>query len=295
MLPVEDMAMHLKIGEFARLAHVSLKTLHHYDAIGLLQPAYVDQFTSYRYYTLEQLPRLTRILALRNLGFTLEQAALLLDEHLSVDQLRGMLRLRRAQLEQEIASAQDRLAQVDIRLRWIEEEKHMPQIEVLRKDVPESTVAGVRKVAAATDNAVADYMREHCIALDRQVCRYMQDARLVSVGVSLALYYAGEEAVGGAGEGIDVEMAYGVTPPAVLPAPAGGTRVHMLPATEVVYAIYHGSYDDFAAVGQLHAAIRRWIEERGLQASDPVREYYLQPPRSPRNPVGVMEIQYPLR
>jgi DNA-binding transcriptional MerR regulator len=165
--------MHLKIGEFARLAHVSLKTLHHYDTIGLFQPAHVDKFTSYRYYTLAQLPRLNRILALRDLGFTLEQVQALLDEAVGADELRGMLRLRRAQLAHEIAAAQDKLAQVDIRLRWIEEENQMPQVEVLHKWVPEATVAGARKLAQAADN-----MRDHCIALDRQVCRFMQDAAL---------------------------------------------------------------------------------------------------------------------
>jgi DNA-binding transcriptional MerR regulator len=288
MLSAEDMAMHLKIGEFARLAHVSPKTLHHYDAIGLLQPAYIDRFTSYRYYTLEQLPRLNRILALRDLGFTLEQVAALLVAAVGVEELRGMLRLRRAELEQEIAAAQGRLTQVDIRLRWIAEEKQMPQIAVLRKGVPETVVAGARKVAEANDN-----MRDHCIGLDRQVCRYMQDVGLVSNGVSLALYYAGE----GAEDGIDVEMAYAVPRAADGVGDGGrdGVSVHSVPASEVAYAVYHGSYDDFAAVGQLHAAIRRWIEEQGLEVGDPVREYYLQPPHSPHDPVGVMEIQYPLR
>lgn len=180
--------MHLKIGEFARLAHVSLKTLHHYDAIGLLQPAQVDRFTGYRYYTLEQLPRLNRILALRDLGFSLEQVAALLAETLSAEELRGMLRLRRAQLAQEIASAQDKLIQVDIRLRWIEGEDQVMQIEVLRKRVPETTVAGARKVAAAGEE-----MRAHCMALNEQVCRFMQGAKLVGDNVSLALYYSGAE------------------------------------------------------------------------------------------------------
>jgi DNA-binding transcriptional MerR regulator len=277
--------MHLKISEFARLAHVSLKTLHHYDAIGLFQPAHVDQFTSYRYYTLEQLPRLNRILALRDLGFTLEQVQTLLDEAVGLDELRGMLRLRRAQLAQEIAAAHEKLVQVDIRLKWMEEENQMTQIEVLRKDVPETIVAGARKTALIPDN-----MRDHCIALNQQVCRFMQTAKLATDGVSLALYYAGDNLE----EGIDVEMAYTVRPSAAWPQPEDGARVHPLPAVPVVYAIYHGSYDDFAAVGTLHAAIRRWIEAQGLQIAGPVREYYLQPPRSPGNPTSVMEIQYPV-
>ena len=57
--------MLLKIGVFSRLANMSLKTLHHYDDIGLFRPVQVDQFTGYRYYVLDQLPQLNRILALR--------------------------------------------------------------------------------------------------------------------------------------------------------------------------------------------------------------------------------------
>jgi DNA-binding transcriptional MerR regulator len=54
----------LKFGEFSRLIQVTVKTLHHYDDLGLLQPAHIGQFTGYRYYTVEQLPRIHRIMAL---------------------------------------------------------------------------------------------------------------------------------------------------------------------------------------------------------------------------------------
>lgn len=170
------METHLKIGEFARLAHVSLKTLHHYDAVGLLPPAHVDRFTGYRYYTLEQLPRLKPSLRCATWA-----------SHWS---------------------------------RW----------------------------------------------LNQAVCRYMQAAGLAGDGVSLALYYDG----GAQDDGIDVEMAYVVAPPALLP-PTADAGVHSLPAAHVAYAVYHGSYDDFAAVGQLHAALRRWIEEQGWEFGSPVR------------------------
>ena len=91
-----------RIGDFSRLTRVSLKTLRHYDAIGLFKPAYVDPFTDYRYYTFDQLPRLNRILALKGLGFSLEYIRQMLDDDLSVNALRGMLQLRRMQLEQDL-------------------------------------------------------------------------------------------------------------------------------------------------------------------------------------------------
>src|SRR5690349_11710414 len=92
----------LKIGEFSRLAQVAVPTLRHYDQVGLLKPVAVDPATSYRSYSASQLPRLHRILALKGLGFSLEQIAAVLDEEPSPEQMRGMLRLRRAQIGQQI-------------------------------------------------------------------------------------------------------------------------------------------------------------------------------------------------
>jgi DNA-binding transcriptional MerR regulator len=48
----------LKIGEFARVGQVSIATLRHYEKAGLLKPAVLDPDTGYRYYSLDQLPRL---------------------------------------------------------------------------------------------------------------------------------------------------------------------------------------------------------------------------------------------
>ena len=82
-----------RIGDFARLSQVSVKTLRFYDEVGLLKPTFVDGATGYRYYSADLLPRLNRILALKDLGFSLEQIEVVLSG-LTLDQLRGMLKLR---------------------------------------------------------------------------------------------------------------------------------------------------------------------------------------------------------
>jgi DNA-binding transcriptional MerR regulator len=69
-----------RIGEFARFTRVSVKMLRHYDQLGLLPAARVDPATGYRYYDTAQLPRLNRILLLRELGFRLEEIGRLLEE-----------------------------------------------------------------------------------------------------------------------------------------------------------------------------------------------------------------------
>ena len=84
----------LNIGEFARLGQVSPRMLRHYDEAGLLKPKNVDPANGYRSYEFGQLGRLHRLMALRDLGFTLDQIRSTLDQDPSVEQLRGMLSLR---------------------------------------------------------------------------------------------------------------------------------------------------------------------------------------------------------
>src|SRR5512136_969126 len=112
----------LKIGDFSKLAQVSVKTLRYYADLGLLRPAWIDRYTAYRYYTLQQLPRLNRILALRELGFPLAQIERLLRDDLPPRELKRLMQLRHAELQQQVQSEQARLSRVETRLRQIEQE-----------------------------------------------------------------------------------------------------------------------------------------------------------------------------
>jgi phosphoribosylaminoimidazole-succinocarboxamide synthase len=117
----------LKIGDFARLSQVPVKTLRYYDDLGLITPARVDEFTGYRYYSIDQLPRLNRLLALKDLGFSLDQIARVLNEGVTPGQLRGMLVLKRAEVEDRLGEEQRRLNRIEARLREIEQEDTVPE------------------------------------------------------------------------------------------------------------------------------------------------------------------------
>lgn len=97
------------------------------------KPREVDPQTGYRLYDVASLGRLHRLLALRDLGFTLEQIRPLLDDDLPVEQLRGMLRLGRAQIEQNVAAEQARLRRVEAHLRALERSRTMPRNDVVIK------------------------------------------------------------------------------------------------------------------------------------------------------------------
>ena len=110
-----------RIGEFSHIAQVSGRLLRYYDEIGLLSPEYTDPQTGYRYYRAEQLPRLNRILVLKELGLGLEQIARLLGQHTSSEEIRGMLLPRKAQITQAMQDDLARLQLVEARLDQIDD------------------------------------------------------------------------------------------------------------------------------------------------------------------------------
>src|SRR5690242_2582369 len=124
-----------KISEFSRLSQVSVKALRYYDELGLLKPAHVDPLTGYRYYTTEQFFQLNRILAFKDLGFTLGQITQALNEQLPASQIRGMFRLRQAEAQAAIEREQTRLARIEARLRQIEREEALSAHDVVLKCV----------------------------------------------------------------------------------------------------------------------------------------------------------------
>src|SRR5450631_245939 len=123
----------LTISEFARLGQVSPRMLRHYDETGLLAPAKVDAQTGYRFYDVAQLGRLHRLVALRELGFALEQIRPILEEELPAGELRGMLRMRKAQIEQNLAGEQTRLRRIEAHLQALERGQVMKLQDVVIK------------------------------------------------------------------------------------------------------------------------------------------------------------------
>src|SRR3954471_21675398 len=92
----------LRIGDFARLGGVTVRALRHYEAEGLLAPARVDEATGYRSYRFEQLAALDRIVALRDLGFSLADVRDLVANDAGVSALLERLRRQRARLAAEV-------------------------------------------------------------------------------------------------------------------------------------------------------------------------------------------------
>jgi DNA-binding transcriptional MerR regulator/effector-binding domain-containing protein len=250
------------IGEFARLGGVSVRTLRHYDEMGLLRPATVDPDTGYRGYTAGQLGLLNRIVALKDLGLTLTQTGRLLDG-ITLDELRGMLTLRRAQLERELDQHMNQLLGVEARLRSIAREGAMPADDIVAKTIPAMGVVVLTGQAPAfgPENIVPVVNR----LVERSDQLELQD-RVKAAGPRLIFYdhQPGEE--------ITVCLALPVTePPGGLPEPA---QYRVLPEIEAATTVRSGPAASIFPV--VYHDLVRWIDERGYRPVEgPGREVWV--------------------
>ncbi len=268
----------IRIGDFSKLSQVSIKTLRYYDEMGLFRPINVDRFTGYRYYSASQLPRLHRILALRDLGLSLDQIAQVLDEGVSPEQLRGMLRLKRAELQQHIAGEQERLARVEARLNTIDLEDTMPDYDVVIKQIEPQLVAGVRDTLASYPEVgrlfteVYGHLARHGVnGLDL---------------IGAAIWHDDEYKT----SDIDGEAVAYLKQP--IPEDEQ-VKVYELPAATMASVVHKGAYN---SLNQAYEAIGRWIEANGYKIAGPNREIYLyctQPVRQDDD-LYVTEIQFPV-
>jgi DNA-binding transcriptional MerR regulator len=251
------------IGDFARHGRVSVRMLRHYDALGLLPPARVDRVTGYRWYEAGQLSRLNRIVALKDLGFTLEQVRSVLDDKVSAGELRGMLRLRRAELQSQIATDTTRLTEVEARLQIIEREGAMPADDVQIKRIPAIRVAELTAIAAGFEPesispVIGPLYDELCVLLDRN--------GLTPAGPAIAYYEDCRD-----GDGMVVHAAFPVGADA---ADGRGFSIVDLPEIEQAATIVHrGSMGDVMTTIQ---AIARWIDAGGFRSAGYNRELYLE-------------------
>jgi DNA-binding transcriptional MerR regulator len=268
--------MKLKIGNFARIAQVTVQTLRHYDDLGLLKPAEVDTLSGYRYYVLDQLPRLHRILALKDLGFSLEQVARLLEDDLLADDLRGMLRLKQSELRQQVDEGLGRLERLEARLRLIEQEEHYPDYEVIIKRIDPSRIASVRGV-------IPSYWEEG--PLWGELFRQLERAGISACGPYLSLYHSGEPE-------IDVEACAPLSPEATS---VEVLSVQTLPVIErMASTIHRGSFSGLAGA---YAALLKWIDANGYRVAGPDRSIYLRLPeagQSRHDPTAITEMQVPI-
>jgi DNA-binding transcriptional MerR regulator/predicted transcriptional regulator YdeE len=274
----------IRIGEFSKLVQVPVPTLRYYDQVGLLKPIEVDRVTGYRFYSASQLPRLHRILALKGLGFSLDQIQTVLDEGLTPEQMRGMLRLRHAQISQQLAEAQSQLTEVEVRLQQIEREEQLSPYDVMLKQVEPLLIASVRAILP-NHSASGSLFGEVYEAIGPHGSEAL-GPHPGEGGQTMVLWYDTEF------KETDVDGAAAFILRCRVPD-NGRMRVHELPAATMAATVHHGSYN---TIGEAHEAVLTWIEANGYRIVGPDREVYLYNAMPIRldDPTYVTEIQYPV-
>ena len=259
------------IGDFARLGQVSVRMLRHYDKIGLLRPNSVDQWSGYRSYSPEQLSTLNRIVALKDLGLNLEQVGHILADRLSLEELRGMLRLCRSTVEGEMRAAGSRLAAVESRLRMIEKEDNMSTDYVVKP------VEAVR-LAAVFDTLEPTELEKHIGPMFDKVAESLTAVH-ASLTTAIATYAETEG-------GMDVMVGYAFDGDA-----PEGLEIVELPAATAVCGVHLGPMN---RIHESWQALHRWLVENGYDYAGACRELYVRAESEDQRD-WVTELQQPVQ
>jgi DNA-binding transcriptional MerR regulator len=271
-----------KIGEFSKICQVSIRMLRHYDEIGIFQPVHVDRETGYRYYSADQLPRLNRILALKDLGLTTVEIAKLVDDTIEAAEIRGMLRLKQAQLQQKVREEQYRLMRVQSRLQQIEEEGHQPPYDVVIKHIEAQDVVSIRETAPTMSE-----MGHLLIETHRVVHRSGLKNLLPGLAIFHDPHYEEQK--------VDWEIAFPIDASyqAVLALEDGRPLVRRtLPAVDrMACIVYPGS---FVGLHIGYSALGSWIQANQYVINGKGREVFLHLDATDKQ-AHVTEIQFPVR
>jgi DNA-binding transcriptional MerR regulator/effector-binding domain-containing protein len=271
-----------QIGEFAQIAQVSGRQLRYYDQLGLLSPERTDPQTGYRYYSIRQLPRLNRILALQELGLTLDQIGTLLDNDVPPAELRGMLAMKRAQVEQTLRAEEARLRHIESRIQQIDAAGDLKDYEVVVKSVPATPYLSVRRLCDGMDEALS-LVRAVADEGSRQIRPNLRDKLIVVARMDPEQ------------DGLDIEVGFALLRPSNISVRiAGGEALGAseLPAIDRMATLVRSgpAYESHKAFG----AIGRWVEANGCNIAGPCREVFLEPPAANLDDV-LIEIQFPVR
>ncbi len=262
-----------RIGEFSHIGRVSTRLLRYYDKLGLLAPGFVDPQTGYRYYTADQLPRLNRVLALKEMGMSLDEIESLIDADVPADQLRGMLTMKASGLAREIEMQQMRMRLIESRIDQIDSADD--EVDLLTKHVDAQPFLSVRtKFDLAAD----------AIAFSGQMLEaaapFGHDLRVLGA-------WHGEFS----DEDLDMEVGFvgGVITDELRIDEQRTLTPNTLPAVDVVSTVRVGRPDLTHGV---YGAVGRWVTANDAKIVGPVRELIMQWPAPGIEPV--VEVQFPI-
>lgn len=262
----------MRIGDFARLANVSVRAVRFYDQSGLLRASRVDAETGYRDYHPEQIGRLRQIRAFQDLGFSLREIRELLCADLPAAEVRARIAERKFQLKRRLREDLSRLERIDQLLHdWSSCASSHSAITL--QEAREAWVVSLRAKLHSYDQAEEMFQE-----LERKVPAHLLTAKR-------SAFWHSCESSGGS---IDCEVLRYIRRPISL---ARGLKVYQLPATKVA-SIFHCGRD--ASIGESYAQMNRWLASNDFQLRGAKREIYWVEPSPQNSAQSVTEIQFPV-
>ena len=267
-----------KIGDFARINKVTIKTLRHYDSLGLLRPDKIDHFTGYRFYTADQMPRLNRILALKEIGFPLEEIMEILNSSLSASELEALLEIKRLEIVSHIKNEQAKLERVRFLIKLCEQEDFVMKYDVVIKRVESIKIASVR-------DTIPSYGEQG--HLWEELVGYINKHEVKIIPPCMVIYYE-EGYTEGSVDAEIIESIVGDMPE------TDRIKVKTLPAApEMACVVHTGPY---SSLSMAYSAISKYIEDNSYEVVAPPRELYLKGGWVTEDPNEfVTELQFPVR
>ena len=240
-----------KIGIFAAMNHVTVKTLRFYEEQGLLMPVYINQENGYRYYQLSQMAVIHQITALKMAGFTLEEIARI---HSGTDEEAVLLK-KKAELLAKISELTRQIAMVD---GYLSKKKTRLSAPVLIKTIPKTTVAFLQTRLESYD-CLFDRMPEMGALMERAGCE-----------CALPEYCFTNYLEPGYKDGdILVELCESVV---AAKEETGDLQFKTLPEIQAACVFHKGSYGTFS---ESYETVLRYIEENGYEIAGEIRESYI--------------------
>ncbi len=279
----------MRIGDFSKLAMVTIRLLRHYDEIGLLKPYKVNELTGYREYSVEQLPELNKIMLLKDLGIPLTQIKTYLDNHISLSQLKDMLKGKQDILLKEIDEANRALGLITNRLQMIEDDEKLPLHHIGLKRTEGLSLATVKRLVP--------HMREmpvHCLEMYRELYAKLAQQEVDVQGDEITFYYNDEYIE----ENLEVEVSVPVCRDEVTinKLNAAGLNYRTYEShDQVAYLIHKGP---FQTIGHSAIELLKWAMGSGYQVDGILREIHLSGPAHTDGMVQkspVVELQLPVR
>lgn len=248
---IKEEATLYRIGVFAAMNHVSVRTLRFYEEQGLLQPVYTSPESGYRYYELSQMAVIHQITALKNAGFTLEEIARIN----SGEDEESILACKKSELLARIADLTRQIAVVD---GYLSRRRSTLSSPVLIKTIPEVTAAAMQTRLNSYD-CLFDAMPAMGELMERAGCECAKPEYCITNYLE----------PGYRDEDILVELCEAVTEAR---EEADGLYFRTLPEVTAACIYHHGSY---ATLSETYEAVLRYIEDNGYIIDGSIRESYI--------------------